>query len=86
MEDLGAPSSYLALERGTAVFASGGERIGAVTDVVDAPDADIFDGLYFESESGRRYAEGAIVDEIFERGVVLTVAADAVPGLPEPRS
>ncbi|MEO8091662.1 MAG: hypothetical protein ABI726_02995 [bacterium] len=83
MDDLGTPSSYLALELGTPVFAADGTRIGTVVEILDAPDADIFDGLMLDTDSGRRFAEASLVDEIFERGVVLKPDAGAASALPE---
>jgi hypothetical protein len=84
MPDLGAPSSYLTLADGTAVHASGGERIGTVEHVLAVPDDDIFDGLVLDTPSGRRFADATLVDEIFERGVVLTLGAAEAERLPEP--
>jgi hypothetical protein len=84
VEDLGAPSSYLALAEGTPVLAGDGARVGTVAEVRADPDADIFDGLVVDTDSGPRFAEAALVGEIFERGVVLTLDADAASRLPEP--
>jgi hypothetical protein len=84
MPDLGAPASYLVLADGTAVFAAGGERVGTVEHVLAVPDDDIFDGLVLDTQSGRRFADAPLVDEIFERGVVLSVDRAGVERLPEP--
>jgi hypothetical protein len=87
MDDLGAPSSYLALSEGTAVYASDGAKLGEVEHVLADADADIFDGLVIDRSvlpGGHRFADATQVDEIYERGVVLTVDAAAAESLPEP--
>jgi hypothetical protein len=85
--DLGAPSSYMALADGTDVISSDGERIGEVEHVLADAEVDIFDGLVIDSSSapgGHRFVDASKVDEVYERGVVLTIAASAVDELPEP--
>jgi hypothetical protein len=84
MPDLGPPSSYLVLREGTPVYAGGGERIGTVEHVLAVPDEDIFDGLVLDTPAGPRFADSPLVDEIFERGVVLTIDRAAAERLPEP--
>ena len=87
MDDLGPPSSYLALEAGTAVLASDGERLGVVEHVLADPDADIFDGLVLDTSvlpGGHRFADSEQVGEIYERGVVLRVDRAGAEALPEP--
>ena len=80
-DDLGTPSSYLALEDGTPVFASDGEELGRVAEVLADTGTDTFDGVVIATGAlgrDRRYVEAARVGEIYERGVVLTLdAADA---------
>lgn len=85
--DLGAPSSYLALKEGTDVISSDGERIGAVEHVLADAEVDIFDGIVIDSTTapgGHRFVDASEVDEVYERGVVLTIAASAADELPEP--
>jgi uncharacterized protein YrrD len=87
MDDLGAPSSYLVLAEGTPVYASGGEELGNVEHVLADPDLDVFDGIVIDPAGlGRehRFVDAAQIDEVYERGVVLTLDAEAVAGLPEP--
>jgi uncharacterized protein YrrD len=86
-DDLGAPSSYLLLVEGTPVYSSDGQQLGEVEHVLAATDADIFDGLVIDQSvlpGGHRFADARQVEEIFERGVVLTVDAAAAESLPEP--
>ena len=85
--DHGAPSSYMALAEGTEVFSSDGERLGAVEHVLADVEVDIFDGLVIDSSSapgGHRFVDADKVAEIYERGVVLTIAASGADDLPEP--
>jgi hypothetical protein len=87
VEDLGAPASYLTLEKGVAVLARDGARIGRVEHVLADPDADIFDGVVLDTSvlpGGHRFVDASQVDEVYERGVVLTVDAEAAQSLPEP--
>lgn len=79
MEDLGAPTSYLALAAGVPVHDAAGERIGVVEHVLADASCDIFDGLVIDTRSGPgglRFADGDQVGELFERGVVLKVSGD----------
>jgi hypothetical protein len=84
MPDLGAPSSYLVLRDDTPVLTPAGERIGKVEHVLAVPDEDIFDGLVLDTPAGRRFADATLVDEIFERGVVLRLDLAAAERLPAP--
>src|SRR3954449_12733698 len=88
MEDLGAPISYLVLERGVAVYSSDGQRLGRVTRVLTAPEANMFDGVVFDTTAGpggHRFVDAPEVGQIYERGVVLKIdAAEAAKlGAPE---
>jgi len=87
MEDLGAPSSYLAVRPGVAVYSSDGKRLGEVEHVLAVPDDDIFDGLVLDTSvlpGGHRFVDAPEVAEIYERGVILVIDAGAAEGLPEP--
>ena len=84
MADLGNPASYLTCQQGVHVYASGGEEVGTVEHVLAAPEEDVFDGLVLSTPHGRRFADAPLVEEIYERGVVLTIDAGAIAGLPEP--
>ena len=83
--DLGAPSSYLALATGTSVLSRDGRELGKVGEVRADPDRDIFDGIVLDAgvlPGGRRFVEAAQVEEIYERGVVLTIDGAAAEDLP----
>lgn len=87
MEDLGAPSSYLALEAGTPVYSSDGEEVGRVEHVLRDADADIFDGIVIDTSvlpGGHRFVDGDEVEEVFERGVVLKIDRAAAEVAPQP--
>ena len=87
MDDLGAPVAYLAVSEGTPVFASDGTQVGVVEHVLAAEDADIFDGIVIDTQTGPgglRFADAPLIGELFERGVVLSLDGDACSRLPEP--
>jgi len=87
MEDLGAPTSYLALDSGVPVYSSDGKSLGNVEHVLADADADIFDGIVLDTSvlpGGHRFVDAPEVDEIHERGVVLAIDAGAAESLPEP--
>lgn len=87
MEDLGAPSSYLAIEPGAAAYSSDGEKIGEVEHVLAVPDDDVFDGIVLDTSvlpGGHRFVDASQVEEVYERGVVLSIDAETAGGLPEP--
>ena len=87
MDDLGAPSSYLSLQKGTAVYSSDGQSLGAVEHVLAMPEEDVFDGFVVDTSvlpGGHRFVDAEQVDRIHERGVVLNVDAAAAEQLPEP--
>src|SRR3954447_22071626 len=77
----------MVLEPGTDVVSSDGERVGKVEHVLADADADIFDGLVVDLESGPggvHFADSEQVEEIYERAVVLTVPAARCGQLPKP--
>ena len=87
VEDLGAPSSYLALGEGAEVYGSDGERLGKVEHVLAVPEKDIFDGIVLDTSvlpGGHRFVDAPEVEEIFERGVLLKIDRQAAESLPEP--
>ena len=72
VEDLGTPSSYLALNEGVDVYTRDGQRIGKVEHVLAVPEKDIFDGIVLDTSvlpGGHRFVDAPEVEEIFERGV-----------------
>lgn len=88
MEDLGHPVSYLVAKRGIPVFSSDGEKLGRVIKVYAAPEANMFDGIDFDTSwgpGGRRFVDAPEVGQIYERGVVLKIAAAEVDSLPRRR-
>jgi len=87
MEDLGEPSSYLALKPGVSVYSSDGEALGSVEHVLADPEVDVFDGIVLDTSvlpGGHRFADAPQVDAVYDRGVVLRITADEAKGLPEP--
>jgi hypothetical protein len=88
MDDLGEPSSYLAVSKGVPVYSSDGEKLGRVVRVMSAPNLDMFDGIVFDTTAGpggHRFVDAPEVGQIYERGVVLKIdAAEAAKlGAPE---
>ena len=87
MPDLGEPASYVVLAEGTVVYASGGEEVGKVEHVLADPDLDVFDGIVIdvsELPGGHRFVDASQVDEVYERGVMLSLDAAGCARLPEP--
>ena len=87
MDDLGQPTSYLALAEGIPVYSSDGKPLGKVEHVLAEPEEDIFDGFVVDTSvlpGGHRFVDAPEVDAIHERGVVLKVDAAAAERLPEP--
>jgi hypothetical protein len=88
MEDLGHPVSYLVAKRGIPVFSSDGQKLGRVVEVSAAPEANMFDGIVFDTTrgpGGKRFVDAPEVGQIYERGVVLKIAVDEVGALPKRR-
>jgi hypothetical protein len=87
MEDLGEPTSYLAVAKGVPVYSSDGERLGQVVRVLSVPNLDMFDGIVFDTTAGpggHRFVDAPEVGEIYERGVVLKIDASAAAELRAP--
>jgi len=88
MEDLGHAVSYLVAKRGIPVFSSDGQKLGRVIKVLAAPEANMFDGIDFDTSrgpGGRRFVDAPEVDKIYERGVVLKIDAATAESLPKRR-
>lgn len=88
MEDLGHPVSYLVAKRGIPVFSSDGQKLGRVVEVSAAPEANMFDGILFDTSrgpGGKRFVDAPEVGQIYEGGVVLKIAAGEVELLPKRR-
>jgi uncharacterized protein YrrD len=87
--DLGQPSSYLVLERGTPVYSADDVRIGKVTHVLADAGEDVFDGIVIGEHlfgHDHRFADADDVDEVFDRGVVLKLDRAACEALPKPEA
>jgi len=87
MEDLGEPSSYLAVKKGVPVYSSDGEKLGRVVRVLSTPNIDMFDGIVFDTTAGpggHRFVDGPEVGEIHEGGVVLKIDAAEAAKLSAP--
>ena len=66
---------------------SDGKRLGKVEHVIADLQADIFDGLVIDRSvlpGGHRFIDATQIDQIYERGVVLSVDTAAAERLPEP--
>jgi hypothetical protein len=87
MEDLGEPTSYLAVPKGVPVYSSDGERLGRVVRVLSAPNLDMFDGIVFDTTGGpggHRFVDAPEVGALHEGGVVLKIDAAAAAKLAAP--
>jgi hypothetical protein len=87
MENLGEPSSYLAVSKGVPVYSSDGENLGRVVRVLSAPKLDMFDGVIFDTTAGpggHRFVDAPEVGEIYERGIVLKIDAAEAASLQAP--
>ena len=87
MDDLGAPISYLALDKGVPVYSSDGKELGKVEHVLAEPEEDIFDGFVIDTSvlpGGHRFVDAEQVEEIFDRGVLLKIDRKMAEALPEP--
>lgn len=85
-DDDGTAISYKALRRGTRVRASDGTDVGSVRKVLDNVRENIFDGIVVETKHGPRFVDAPEVARIAERGVTLSIDAEAVARLDPPRS
>jgi hypothetical protein len=87
MEDLGEPTSYLAVPKGVPVYSSDGERLGRVVRVLSAPNLDMFDGIVFDTTAGpggHRFVDAPEVGALHEGGVVLKIDAAEAAKLATP--
>jgi uncharacterized protein YrrD len=85
--DLGPPSSYLALQTGTPVFSSDGEKVGEVSHVLGDDREDVFDGVVIEEHLGRgghRFVDADDIADIHRDGVLLKLDREQADRLPEP--
>ena len=87
MPELGDPTSYLQISDGVPVMSADGEEVGKLEHVLADEATDIFDGIIIDARSGFggwRFAEAALVSEMHEEGIVLSLGAEECRGLPEP--
>jgi hypothetical protein len=84
-QDEGHPIHYAAVKRGTPVFASDGEQVGKVDEVVDNYEEHILDGFVIEMTGGElRFVDAPEVARTAERAVRLSIDSDAAAQLPPP--
>jgi sporulation protein YlmC with PRC-barrel domain len=83
--DDGNPVHYGAVTRGTPVYASDGQQVGVVDEVVDNYRERILDGFVIEDSSGElRFVDAPEVARTAERAVRLTIDSAAAAELPPP--
>jgi sporulation protein YlmC with PRC-barrel domain len=84
-QDDGNPIHYAAVKRGTPVYASDGEQVGKVDEVVDNYREHILDGVVIEMTDGElRFVDAPEVARTAERAVRLTIDSAAAAQLPPP--
>jgi hypothetical protein len=84
--DCGSPIAYVALAPGTAVYATGRERIGSVEKVLYVEAEDVFDGIVIRVGGDLRFVDADQVDRIFERCVTTTLSSEEARQLPPPEN
>ncbi|MFT3863889.1 MAG: hypothetical protein QM729_06425 [Solirubrobacterales bacterium] len=88
MDDLGPKVSYLVAKQGIPVYSSDEVELGTVVEVLDAPEADLFDGIIFDTTKnrpgGHKFVDAPEVEGIYERGVILNIDAEAAAQLAKP--
>jgi hypothetical protein len=83
--DDGNPIHYGAVTRGTPVYASDGQQVGVVDEVIDNYRERILDGFVIEDPSGDlRFVDAPEVARTAERAVRLTIDSAAAAELPPP--
>jgi hypothetical protein len=85
--DDGHAVHYTAVQRGTPVYDSAEVEVGEVVKVMDNYREHIFDGLVIRTRDGeQRFVDAPEVARTAERGVTLTISAEAVERLGPPES
>jgi hypothetical protein len=74
---------YQALQRGVAVHASDGAKVGTVHRVLDNAREHIFDGIVIDTPNGRRFVDAPEVVRITTSRVTLSIDAAEAAQLPE---
>ena len=83
--DDGYPVHYAAVKRGTPVYASDGQQVGVVDEVVDNYREHILDGFIIENTDRElRFVDAPEVAHTAERAVRLTIDSAAAAQLPTP--
>ena len=84
-QDDGHPIHYSAVKRGTPVYASDGEQVGSIDEVVDNYREHILDGFVIEGSDGElRFVDAPEVARTAERAVRLAIDSAAAAQLPPP--
>jgi hypothetical protein len=84
-QDDGDPIHYAAVQRGTPVYASDGQQIGVIDEVVDNYRERILDGFIIEAtDGGLRFVDAPEVAHTAERAVRLTIDSAVAAQLPPP--
>jgi sporulation protein YlmC with PRC-barrel domain len=84
-QDDGNPVHYSAVARGTPVYASDGEQVGRVDEVIDNYTEHILDGFVVEVKGGElRFVDAPEVARTSERAVRLNIDSAATAELPPP--
>lgn len=79
-DDYGTPVHYTAVERGTPVYDSAGEKVGEVRRVEDNYAEHILDGFeVMDVEGTLRFVDAPEVARTFERAVTLSITAAELP-------
>ena len=81
--DDGHAVSYKVLQPGVPVRSSDGVRLGVVVAALDNAREQIFDGIVFDGDGGRRFVDAPEVARIAERAVTLSITAAEAADLPE---
>jgi hypothetical protein len=83
--DDGNAIDYAVVPRGTPVYSSDEQVVGKVEAILDNAEERIFDGVVFVDSNGDlRFCDAPEVQRTAERGVTLTITAEAAAKLPPP--
>ena len=70
------PIAWRVLKKGAPIFASSGDEVGRVSEVVADDQKDIFSGLAFKQGllSSQRFLPADLIESLTEEGVYLTIS------------
>ena len=76
MDKEGQPIAWRVLAKGTRIFASSGDEVGKVSEVVADDQKDIFSGIAFRTGllSSQRFIPADLIDSLTDEGVYLTIS------------